>query len=81
MDADLMEVFGPWLPLLVGSGAILLVGGLVVKELASGSFLKGVGKSAVRGGALMLLAAGTIYVLILTLAAVFENMLSNLPGT
>jgi hypothetical protein len=80
MEASLMEVFGPWLPPLFGFGVVLLVGGLVAKQAASGPFLKGVGRGAVKVGSLMLLLAVTLYLLIVALAAAFENMISNLPG-
>jgi hypothetical protein len=30
----LMDLFGPWLPWLLGMGAVLLVAGLLVRELA-----------------------------------------------
>ena len=35
MEATLMEVFGPWLPLFVGLGTVLLVVGLVAKAFES----------------------------------------------
>ena len=32
---ELVDLFGPWLPWLFGVGAVLLIGGLLTKELAS----------------------------------------------
>ena len=81
MGAYLMGVFGPWMPLLFAVGAILLVGGLRVKEMAPNPFPKGLGRAATNAGWRMMLLAAAIYLLIVVLAAVFENMLSNLPGT
>ena len=81
MEATLMEVFGPWLPLLFGLGTALLVGGLVMKEAASDRFLKGIGRGALNVGWRMMLFATAMYLLILALSAAFENMLSNLPGS
>ena len=75
-----MEVFGPWLPLLFGLGIVLLVGGLVAKEMAANSTVKGLGRGAANAGWRMMLLAATIYLLVLALAAFFENMISNLPG-
>lgn len=80
MEAYLTDIFGPWLPLLFGLGAVLLAGGLVAKEVASDPFLKGIGRGAANVGWRMMLFAATMYLLMVALAAVFENMLSNLPG-
>ncbi len=76
-----MEVFGPWLPLLFGVGTVLMVGGLLTKEMDAQSTVKGWGRVAANAGLRMMLLAATMYLLILALSAVFENMLSNLPGT
>ena len=80
MEAYLMEIFGPWLPPLFGFGAVLLAGGLAAKEIISDPFLKGIGRGAANVGWRMMLFAATMYLLIVALAAVFEGMLSNLPG-
>ena len=80
MEADLMAVFGPWLPLLFGVGTVLLVGGLLTKEMSPNSTAKGLGRSAAAAGWKMMLLAAAIYFLVRVLAAVFENMVSNLPG-
>ena len=79
MEADLMEVFGPWMPLLFGVGTVLLVGGLLTKEMAVNSTVKGLGRAAANAGGRMMLLAAAMYLLVVALAAVFENMLSNLP--
>ena len=42
----LMDVFGPWLPWLFGVGAILVVGGLLAKEMAPNSSAQKLGHSA-----------------------------------
>ncbi len=60
--------------------AVLLVGGLVAKEAASDPFLKGIGRGAANIGWRMMLLAAAFYLLLRALAAVFENMISNLPG-
>lgn len=75
-----MEIFGPWLPLLFGLGTVLLVGGLLTKEMAANSTVKGLGRGAANAGWRMMLLAAVMYLLILALSAAFENMLSNLPG-
>ncbi len=80
MEADLMQVFGPWLPLLFGVGTVLLVGGLLTKELSPNSTAKGLGRSAASAGWKMMLLAAALYFLVRVLAAIFENMVSNLPG-
>jgi uncharacterized membrane protein YgdD (TMEM256/DUF423 family) len=57
MDAA-MNLFGPWLVPLFGVGAVLLVGGLVTREMASDRSVKGLGRGAANvGWRLMLLAA------------------------
>ena len=77
---------GPWLPRLFGLGAVLLAGGLVVaRQAASRPNLREIGRGAVKAGAMMLLIAATMYLLIVALAILFssktiENILSNLPG-
>ena len=75
-----MGVFGPWLPLLLGAGAFLLAGGLLAKETVTDPMIKGLGRAAASAGLKMLLLVATIYLLVLALAAAFENMISNLPG-
>jgi hypothetical protein len=79
MDA-LMNLFGPWLLPLFGVGTVLLVGGLVTKELASDRTVKGLGRGAANVGWRLMLLAAAMYLVILALTAVFENMMSNLPG-
>lgn len=80
MDAA-MDLFGPWLLPLFGVGTFLLVGGLVTKELVSDRFVKGLGRGAANVGWRLMLLAAAMYLAILALTAVFENMVSNLPGT
>jgi hypothetical protein len=80
MDA-LMNLFVPWLVPLFGVGAVLLVGGLLTKELTSDRSIKGLGRGAANVGWRLMLLAAAMYFLILALNAVFENMVSNLPGT
>jgi hypothetical protein len=58
-----------------------MVGGLLTKEMAAQSTVKVLGRVAANAGLRMMLLAATMYLLILALSAVFENMLSNLPGT
>ena len=79
MDA-LMNLFGPWLLPLFGVGTVLLVGGLVTKEMASDRTVKGLGRGAANVGWRLMLLAAAMYLVILALTAVFENMMSNLPG-
>ena len=76
-----MQVFGPWIPLLLGVGAVLLAGGLLVKELAPNSLVRNLGRGAANAGWRMMLLGAAIYFLILALAAAFESLVSNLPGT
>ncbi len=78
---ELMEVFGPWLPWLFSVGAVLLVGGLLTRELASDASVQGLGRGAASAGLKMMLLAATLYLLIQGLGAVFNNFISNLPGT
>ena len=80
MEATLLEVFGPWIPLLFGAGTILLVGGLLAKEAAASPTAKGLGRAAANVGWRMMLLAAAIYLLIRALSAAFEGMVSNLPG-
>lgn len=80
MDA-LMNLFGPWLLPLFGVGTVLLLGGLLAKEVVSDPSFKWLGRAAANAGWRMMLLAVTMYIMILALTAVFENMLSNLPGT
>ena len=75
-----MEVFGPWMPILFGLGTVLLVGGLFTKEMASHPAAKRLGRAAANAGWRMMLLAAAIYLLVRVLAAVFESMVSNLPG-
>ena len=42
-----MDLFGPWLPWLFGVGAVLLIGGLLTKELAKGSSFRRLGRGAI----------------------------------
>ena len=76
-----MSIFGQWLPWLFGAGALLLVGGLVVKGFAPGSILAGLGRVAANVGWRMMLFAVFVYVVARVLESVFQSMLSNLPGT
>ncbi len=76
-----MSVFGPWIPLLFGVGTALLVGGLLTKELVSDATAKGLGRAAANAGWRLMLLAAVIYLLVRGLTAVFESMVSNLPGT
>jgi hypothetical protein len=78
---ELMALFGSWLPWLFGVGAFLLIGGLLTKELAKGSSAGRLGRGAISAGLRMMLLAATIYVLIQGLGGVFNNFISNLPGT
>jgi hypothetical protein len=80
---------GPWLPQLFGLGALLLAGGLVVaRQAASHPNLKEIGRGAVVAGAMMLLVAVPMYLLIVALPIFFSteqienifDLLSNLPG-
>lgn len=80
MEGDLMAVFGSWLPLLFGGGAVLLAGGLLAKGMAPNSIVRNLGHGAANVGWRMMLLAAAMYLLIVALAAVFENMISNLPG-
>ncbi len=75
-----MGVFGPWLPWLFGSGAVLLAGGLLVGRSVPDPTAAKLGRAAASAGWRMMLLAATMYLMILALAAVFENVLSNLPG-
>ncbi len=61
-------------------GTVLLVGGLLTKEMSPNPTAKGLGRSAAGAGGKMLLLAAAIHFLVRVLAAVFENMVSNLPG-
>ncbi len=76
-----MDVFGPWLPWLFGVGAILLVGGLLAKEMAPTSSAQKLGRGAANVGWRLILLAIVAYLLIVGLGAVFDSFLSNLPGT
>ena len=76
-----MDVFGPWLPWLFVVGTVLLVGGLVAKEFAPGSFVAGLGRGAANVGWRMMLLAVSVYLVIRALEAAFSSLLSNLPGT
>jgi hypothetical protein len=78
---EVMNLFGPWLVPLFGVGAVLLVGGLLTKELASDRSVKGLGRGAANVGWRLMLLATAMYLAILALTAVFESMISNLPGT
>jgi hypothetical protein len=80
MDA-LMDLFGPWLPPLFGVGTVLLVGGLLTKEVAQDRSVRGLGRGAANVGWRLMLLAAAMYFIILALTAVFEKMVSNLPGT
>jgi hypothetical protein len=77
----LMDLFGPWFPWLMGVGAVLLVGGLLAKEMAADSFVRKLGHGAASAGWRLILLAIVGYVLILALGAVFDSFMSNLPGT
>ncbi len=72
-----MDLFGPWLPSLFGVGAVLLVGGLLTKELASDASVQRLGRGAASAGLKMMLLAATIYLLIQVLGAVFNNFKDN----
>jgi hypothetical protein len=56
MDAA-MNLFGPWLVPLFGVGAVLLVGGVVTREMASDRSVKGLGRGAANVGWMLLAAA------------------------
>jgi hypothetical protein len=75
-----MDLFGPWLLPLFGVGTVLLAGGLLTKEMASDRSVKRLGRGAANVGWRLILFAAAMYIFILALTAVFENMLSNLPG-
>ena len=75
---ELMDLFGPWL---YGVGAVLLVGGLLTKELTSDASVQGLGRVAASAGLKMMLLAATIYLLIQGLGAVFNYFISNLSET
>jgi hypothetical protein len=79
MDA-LRDLFGPWLLPLFGVGTVLLAGGLLTREMASDRSVKRLGRGAANVRWRLMLFAAAMYFVILALTAVFENMLSNLPG-
>jgi hypothetical protein len=79
MDA-VMNLFGPWLLPVFVIGAVLLVGGLLTKEMAPDRSVKGLGRGAANVGWRLMLLAAAMYFLILALTAVFDGMVSNLPG-
>jgi hypothetical protein len=74
MDS-LMNLFGPWLVPLFGVGTVLLVGGMLAKEMASDPSVKGLGRGAANVGWRLLLLAAAMYLMILALGTVFENMI------
>jgi hypothetical protein len=76
----LMDLFGPWLLPLFGVGTVLLAGGLLTKEIASKPSVKGLGRGAANVGWRLMLLAVAMYLVVLALTAVFDNMISNLPG-
>ena len=80
LDA-LMDVFRPWLPWLFGMGAVLLVGGLLAKEMAPSSSAQKMGRGAANVGWRLILLAVVVYLLIRGLGVVFDSFVSNLPGT
>ena len=75
-----MNLFGPWLLPVFGIGTVLLVGGLATKEMAQDRSVKGLGRGAANVGWRLMLLAAAMYLMILALTAVFENMVSSLPG-
>jgi hypothetical protein len=77
----LMDLFGPWLLPLFGVGTVMLAGGLLTKEMASDRSIKRLGRGAANAGWRLMLLAAAMYLVVLALAAVFDNMISNLPGT
>lgn len=76
-----MDVFGPWLPWLFGVGTILLVGGLLAKEMAPGPSAQKLGRGAANVGWRLILLAIVAYLLIWALGAIFDSFISNLPGS
>jgi hypothetical protein len=46
----LMSLFGPWLPWLFGTGAVLLVAGLLARELAVDPVVVRLGRGAASAG-------------------------------
>ncbi len=76
-----MDVFGPWLPWLIGVGTLLLVGGLVAKEMAPNPSAQKLGRGAASVGWRLVLLAVAAYLLIWALGTVFDGFISNLPGT
>lgn len=76
-----MNLFGPWLLPLFGVGTVLLVGGLLAKEMVAEPSIKAIGRAAANAGWRMMLLAVAMYLMILVLTAVFKDMISNLPGT
>lgn len=69
-----------WLDPLPGVGIILLMEGLLTKEMTSVHSVKGLGRGAAsvrwRLGAL----AAVMYLVLLALAIAFDDMISNLPS-
>jgi hypothetical protein len=53
---------------------------LLTKEMASDRSVKRLGRGAANVGWRLMLLAAAMYFIILAVTAVFENMLSNLPG-
>ena len=60
-----MNLFGPWLLPLSGVGTVLLMGGLLTKEIASDRSVKGLGRGAANVGWRLMLLAAVMYFLIL----------------
>jgi hypothetical protein len=77
----LIDVFGPWLPLLFGVGAILHVDGLLTKEMAADSSIQKLGRGAANVGWRLILLAVVAYLLIRALGAIFDSFVRSLPGT
>jgi hypothetical protein len=78
---ELMNVFGPWLPLLFGVGTVLLVCGMVTKEVAPDSSTRGLGRNIANVGWRLMLIAAAIYLSIQGLQAVFNSFIANLPAS
>jgi len=77
-----MQVFGPWLPVLFGFGAILLIVGLVAAqyaEITGSRSIRALGRGASNVGWRLMLLAVFVYVMARVLEAIFDNMLSNPP--
>jgi hypothetical protein len=79
-DMGSMDVFGPWLPWLFGVGTILLVGGLLAKEMAPNSSAQKMGRGAANVGWRLILLAVVVYLLILGLGAVFDSFTAESAG-